>query len=441
MLLPTLGSAGDVHPFIALALALQSRGHRATLLTNPLFQPLIERCGLGFESVGSAEHARAAINNPDIWHPRRGLPLVLQIMASAVAEVFSILERRAEASTVVAASTLALGARIAQDKLGLPTASVHLQPSVLRSLEDPLVLWPWHPRWQPRPMKAAVFWLIDRYWIDPVLEPAVNALRMQLGLAPVDRVLQHWVHSPQCVLAMFPSWFAPPRRDWPPSTDPCGFPLWDAHELPGSVLPLGLQAGAAAGELDSFLARGEAPVVVTAGSAAATLHQFFSESVQALRALDRRGLLVTNFPQQLPPALPSTMAASGYVPFSSVLPRCALIVHHGGIGTVAQAVAAGIPQLMVPRAFDQFDNAARIERLGLGRSLADRRYRATAAAAVMREMLQDEQMRARCREYALRIDSAATLSGACERLEALGCEPVDSLGAGQLRTAHAAAFR
>jgi rhamnosyltransferase subunit B len=424
VLLPTLGSAGDVHPFIALALALQARGHRATLLTNPLFQPLIERCGVGFQAVGSDESARAAINNPDIWHPRRGLPLVLKIMASAVAEVFSILERCADANTVVAASSLALGARIAQDKLGLPTATVHLQPSVLRTLEGPLVLSPWQPRWQPRWSKAAVFWLIDRGWIDPVLQPPVNALRSKLGLRPVDRLMRHWVHSPQCVLAMFPSWFAPPREDWPPSTYLIGFPLWDAREMPVSVMPESTEATASADELEAFLASGEAPVVVTAGSAAATLHQFFSESVRALRALNRRALLVTNFPHQLPSGLPSTMLATGYVPFSAVLPHAALLIHHGGIGTLAQAVAAGTPQLMVPRAFDQFDNAARIERLGLGRGLAESRYRAAAAAAVIRQMLQDAPMRAQCREYAARIDSAAALSTACEHLEALRSQPL-----------------
>jgi len=426
VLLPTLGSAGDVHPFIALALALQARGHRATVLTNPLFQPLIERCGLGFEALGSAERALAAIRNPDIWHPRRGVQLVLKIMGPAVAELFSILERRAEAATVVAASSLALGARIAQDKFGLPTATVHLQPSMLRSLEDPLVLGPWHPHWQPRWTKAALYWVLDRYWIDPALQPAVNVLRMQLGLAPIRRVLQHWVHSPQCVLAMFPSWFAAPRRDWPQRTHLAGFPLWDAREMPGSVLPQELGAKAPV-EVDSFLASGEAPVVVTAGSAAATLGRFFSESVRALQTLDRRALLVTNFAQQLPTSLPDTMAATGYAPFGTLLPRSALIIHHGGIGTVAQAIAAGIPQLLVPRAFDQFDNAARVERLGLGRSLADSRYRAAAAASIIGEMLQDGAMRARCREYAARVDSVATLSTACEHLEALGARPIGDL--------------
>ena len=120
------------------------------------------------------------------------------------------------------------------------------------------------------------------------------------------------------------------------------------------------------------------------------------------------------------------MLATGYVPFSAVLPRAALLIHHGGIGTVAQAVAAGIPQLMVPRAFDQFDNAARIERLGLGRSLAESRYRAATATAVIRQMLQDAPMHARCHEYAARIDSAAALSTACQHLEALRPQPLST---------------
>ena len=70
VLLPTLGSAGDVHPVIGLALKLQARGHRATILTNPIFQPLIEKQGLGFLPVGTAAEARATIADPDLWHAR-----------------------------------------------------------------------------------------------------------------------------------------------------------------------------------------------------------------------------------------------------------------------------------------------------------------------------------------------------------------------------------
>ncbi len=137
VLLPTIGSAGDVHPVVALGLALQARGHRATILTNPFFQELIEAQGLGFLPVGTLEDARAAIADPDLWHPRKGFEVVARrAILPAMAEIYRHIERHADARTVVASSGIAFGARIAQERLGVPTATVHLQPSIIRSLVD-----------------------------------------------------------------------------------------------------------------------------------------------------------------------------------------------------------------------------------------------------------------------------------------------------------------
>src|SRR5271170_4745958 len=76
VLLPTLGSAGDVHPFIGLGLALKARGHRATLLTNPYFRFAIEAQGLGFLAVGSLGDVESALADPDLWHARRGFQVI-----------------------------------------------------------------------------------------------------------------------------------------------------------------------------------------------------------------------------------------------------------------------------------------------------------------------------------------------------------------------------
>jgi rhamnosyltransferase subunit B len=411
VLLPTLGSAGDVHPFIALGLALKARGHRATIITNPMFQPLIETQGLGFVPMGTVEEAQAIIANPDLWHPRKSFDVVAErAIVPAMEPVYRAIERLATANTVVVASSLALGARLAQEKLGLPTATVHLQPSVLRSLVDQGMMGTIRiSAAQPAWFKRALYWLADRAVIDRILKQPLNDFRYSLGLAPVDRVMQRWMHSPQCVIGFFPAWFATPQPDWPPNTHLVGFPLWDGGNSHAAIRP----------EVAEFLNAGEAPVIFTPGSAAATQHRYFHESLEAVRELGMRAMFVTNFPEQVPAKLPAGVQSFTYLPFSEVLPRAVLLVYHGGIGTLAQAISAGIPHLVVPNGHDQFDNGWRIAELRLGRSLPQTRYRARSAAAAIRMVLGNPAFKQRAREYAARVNSNAALDRACDLVEGL----------------------
>jgi rhamnosyltransferase subunit B len=414
VLLPTLGSAGDVHPFIALGLALHARGHRATVLTNPFFQPLIERVGLHFLPVGTIGDFDAAIADPNLWHPRKGFEVVAQrVMVPAMEEIYRLIETHADADTVVAASGISLGARIAQDKLKIPTATVHLQPAIVRSLVDHGLVGNMRiSASQPMWFKRAFFRFIDWAAIDRNLKRPLNDFRATLGLPRVDRVLHRWVHSPQCVICFFPDWFAARQADWPPRTRLVGFPLWDG----GAAAP---GATCAPQEAEEFLNAGEPPIVFTPGSAAATMQRFFVESVETALRLNVRAMLVTNFREQLPRVLPGSVKAFGYLPFSALLPRAALVVYHGGIGTLAQTIRAGIPHLVVPSGHDQFDNAWRIEQLGLGRSITLARYRSDRAARAIGSIFGDRLMIAHARQYATKTDSASAVTRACELVEGL----------------------
>jgi rhamnosyltransferase subunit B len=410
VLLPTMGSAGDVHPFIALGIALKARGHRATIFTNPIFQALIEAQGIGFLPVGTAAEANAAIANPELWHLRKGFKVIAQVIVPAIAEIYRLIERNADANTVVAFSSLAFGARVAQEKLSVPSASVHLQPSVIRTLVDQgmmgnVRLSASRPKW----FKQGLFRLIDALILDRRIKEPLNALRATLGLAPVDRVMHRWMHSPQLVIAFFPEWFAAAQPDWPANTHTVGFPLWDAD---GDVAPLA--------EAEEFLNAGAAPVIFTPGSAGSTMQRFFRESVKAARQMGLRAMLVTNYPEQVPKNLPPNIKVFGYLPFSQVLPRAALLVYHGGVGTLAQGIKAGIPHLVVPHGYDQFDSGWRIEQLGLGRSIAQSRYRARRVVPVIESILGDDTSAQRRREFASRIDSADAVTRACTLIEALG---------------------
>ena len=412
VLLPTLGSAGDVHPFIALGAALEARGHRATIITTPLFQPLIEAQGLRYLPVGTLEQVRAVIAHPDLWHLRKGFEVLAQVFIPAIEQIYRLIDKHADADTVVAFSTGAFGARVAQEKLGIPSASIHLQPTVIRSFADqgmfgPIRLSASHPQW----FKHGLFRLVDWLVIDRFMRRPLNEFRATLGLPPVERVMHHWMHSPQLVIAFFPEWFAAIQPDWPANTHAVGFPLWD---------PAG--EAAALQEAEAFLNAGAAPVIFTPGSAGSTMHRFFRESIDAARQLKLRAMLVTNYPEQIPSRLPDGMGVFGYLPFSQVLPRAALLVYHGGVGTLAQGIKAGVPQLVVPNGYDQFDSGWRIEQLGLGRSIPQSRYRARRVAAAIRAILADGRSVENRRELALRVDGDLAIARACDLIEGLGLQ-------------------
>lgn len=410
VLLPTIGSAGDVHPFIALGAALRRRGHRATIITNEFFSRQVRDAGLEFIALGTVREAEEAIADPRLWHATKSFACVVErAIVPNLERLYAFLRERQGPRTVVAASSLCLGARIAQDKLGIPLATVHLQPAILRSLVDGgrqgrMPMGPSVPRW----VKRALFWLVDQIWIDRLLDPPVNSFRARLGLPPVRRIFADYIHSPQMVIGLFADWFAPVQPDWPPNLHLAGFVLHDDSERQ-RIPP----------EVEPFLAHGPPPLVFTPGSAAATLRDFFRESVEACRLGGYRAMLVTNFPEQLPANLPSGVRHFPYLPFSQILPRCAALIYPGGIGTMAQAIKAGIPHFIVPHGHDQPDNASRIERLGLGRHLYPERYTGPRVARALQQLLSSRDIGARCAEFRGMIDSASALDSACAWIESL----------------------
>jgi UDP:flavonoid glycosyltransferase YjiC (YdhE family) len=220
--------------------------------------------------------------------------------------------------------------------------------------------------------------------------------------------IANWWHSPHCILGLFPDWFAPPQADWPPNVHLTGFPLFDEAEhveLSGAV--------------EQFLNAGTPPIVFTAGSAMRHGHDFFSAAADACVRLDKRGILLARFSEQIPTGLPTTVRHFDYVPFSLLLRRAAALVHHGGIGTTAQALAAGLPQLIMPLAHDQPDNAMRLKRLGVGESLTRGKFKGPAVAQRLRALLSDPDLPARCRVLADRINRDHALARSCEVIEGL----------------------
>jgi rhamnosyltransferase subunit B len=402
------GSSGDVHPMIGLALALKARGHRVTMVANGYFADLIRSRALDLVELGTRDEFLALSTRPELWNPYRAFQfLYREGVSRAMRPHFDILaDFHGNGPLVSITNVFGFGARVAQEKLDIPLVMLHLQPSVIWSdIAPPRVAGVYGPRWLKRRMYSAG----ERFAIDRAVCPSLNQWRAELGLAPVRRITRWW-HSPWCVACLFPDWFAAPQADWPPNLLQTSFPLWDER----TDEPLSR-------ELSEFLESGSPPIAFTPGSANLFGHSFFAAALDACRRLNRRGLLLTRFAEQLPAQLPATVKHITYAPFSQLLPRCGALVHHGGIGSMSQAMAAGVPQVIAAQAHDQFDNAQRVGRLGVGQSMLHRRVSGRRLAARLAPLLESTTVRDRCRELAsrlARVDGLADMAVAIEgRLE------------------------
>lgn len=405
-----IGSAGDVHPFVGVGRALAARGHRVTVATNEHFKPLVERAGLAFAQIGTNEDYLRLTNAPELWSKFGAFPYIVNnAIAPLLGPVYDLVaERHGDKDALVLASSLAMGARVAQEKLGVRVVTGHLSPAIVRSLEVPprlpgLAIREFTPIWYRR----GVYWLVDRI-VDRIAGPAINAFRAEKGLPPARDIMKTWWNSPTRVLAMFPDWYAGSPRDWEPNVRAVGFPLYD-------------ETGVTAFDpsLDEFLAQGDPPIAFTPGSAMRHGQEFFAAAAGACARLGKRGILLTRFPEQVPRDLPAGVRHFAYAPFSQLLPRVAALVHHGGIGTTSQALAAGCPQLIMPMAHDQFDNAHRVWLLAVGDSIARSRFRPKHLAEKLTRLLNSKSLRAGCAAAASRLKHRDGLDRACAEIEAV----------------------
>ena len=412
VLIATTGSLGDLHPYLAIGLELRSRGVAVTIATNNYYRTKVEHTGLWFAPMGphippvNSEVMQRAMDlkkGPEyllreIMYP--GVP-------AAYAEVMDALQR----ADVMVTHPIAFAAHIAAEKTGLPWISAVPTPVIFFSRFDPPVLAPYPFLAKLRPLGPSLNGLIIRLarattkpWMAPI-----SRFRAELGLTPGHDPVFEGQHSPQRVLALFSRVMAEPQRDWPPQTLITGFAFYDQADHGGGLDP----------DLERFLDAGPPPVVFTLGSAAVMqAGTFYKESLAAVRHLGCRAILLAG-DNSIPEPLPPGTAVFSYAPFSKILPRASVVVHPGGIGTTAQALVAGRPMLVVPYAFDQPDNAARVERLGMARVISRKNYKARRVTAEVDRLLSNTSYGTAALEIGRRIAEEDGVRSACDAIENL----------------------
>jgi rhamnosyltransferase subunit B len=227
IVLTPVGSAGDVHPFVGVGRALRERGHDVTVITSEPFRSVAENAGLRFAGTLTKEEFDRLTNNPDIWHPRKGMQVVMQAITQWMRDGYELLQPLYEPGrTLLVGHAFSLSTRVFQELHGVRAVTLHLAPSAFRTLHQmPVFRAGSDLSGLPTPLKRLMWWIADRVYVDPYITPELNRWRAELRLPPVHRPFTEWVHSPQGVIGLFPDWFAPPQPDWPASVRLTGFPL------------------------------------------------------------------------------------------------------------------------------------------------------------------------------------------------------------------------
>jgi rhamnosyltransferase subunit B len=387
--LATFGTLGDLHPFIAVAIELRKLGWTAAIASTPNHAATVAAAGLPFHGVGpspeefvrelgmSAEQFARRARNDSQLYAQGVLYRHLRSFYLGMLDALSGAE-------LVVTNLHAFAARLAAEQLGIRRVAMMLQPMGFFSAYDP-------------PLLPEALWLARVLrWVGPKWAAAVlgrikesvgaragpfHGLRAELGLPRMDGdPVLDGQFSEHANIALYSQILGSVQPDYPPATSVVGFAFYDGDEQ--AALEPALQ---------HFIDSGPPPLVFTLGSfSAGARGDFCAVGAEVARQLKRRAVLLVGAGKAVEQGAgtSSDVFLCPYAAYSKVFPRAEAIIHQGGIGTLAQGLRAGKPQLIVPSYVDQPDNAARAIRLGVARAVPLKSYLVAPVAKELQLLLE-----------------------------------------------------
>ena len=411
IVITTWGSYGDLFPFVGLAIALRERGHEAVLAMPEVYRDIVEGEGLRFVPVRPDISVHDRELAARIMDPAKGPQLLFrEVLVPALAQSHADLTAATEGADLLITHPAVPAGPIVGEERGLRWASAVLAPMSFFSVSDPVVPppAPWIQPWLARsPRLSRTFlWLTNRItqaWAEPIQQ-----FRLARGLARGANPILAGQHSPHLVLALFSRVMGTPQPDWPPNVCVAGPSLYNGPDIP---LPA---------PLTRFLDEGPPPLVFTLGTSAVfAAGSFFETSARAAEQLGQRAvLLVGPHPENRPGVVGRDVHLAEFAPHAALFARASAVVHQGGAGTLHQALVHGRPMLVVPHSHDQPDNAARLTRLGVARTLYPRQYSIARVVQELRALAEPRYMQ-RATEVAALVRAENGPQRACDAIEHL----------------------
>ena len=411
IVISTFGSYGDINPYLGLAIGLRARGHRPVLATSAWYRQQVEREGIEFATVRPDVDPGDRALIAKVMDRRRGSEFLLrELLMRGLRDAHADLLAVATGADLLVSHVIPLTGAVVAEQLGIRWVSAVLSPMTFFSVHDMPVFAPapWLAPVTSIPTVARMLRPLIRRGTQSWLEPLAE-LRRDVGMSPGAHPLFEGMHSPSRVLGLFSRVVGMPQPDWP-----------DNVSVTGAIMYNGGVSDGLGDELEQVLADGAPPVVFTLGSSAVGAPgRFYEESAAAAELAGMRAVLMVgphadNRPSR---SLPSSTICVEMAPHALLLPRSAVVVHQAGIGTLHQALRSGQPQLAVPYANDQPDNAERARRLGVARVINPSRYRARRVAHALGAIRDDATMCARAAAVGAIVAAEDGLGNACDEIE------------------------
>lgn len=388
----SLGTTGDALPFIRLAAALKAKGASTIFIGNEKFSVLAETFDVDFISVSSKESYEKTYNSPLTWSSMHSQNHYNEFHFPAIKPTFKAIQRifqKGERPLIIYQDALS-GARMAAEEFGLDSCQAVLAPYGIYSELSPAY-----------PMRRQIE---ERLWseilpqiknksksdtYDRLVRPFINPARRELGLHEwcLDDLPD--LKSSPAIMGLFPSWFKPKPGDWPEQLVNTGFIMGD------------IAVGASDQMVDEFINAHGAPIVFTFGTGIPVTTQLIEKIKRVCHTVGRPGMFVAHSQsERLVEDASAPLLIVSSTEFSKLFFRSAMVIHHGGIGTCAQGLAAGTPQIITPYAFDQPDNAYWLWNLGVSNAVDFRKDSVSHIAEIIEDLLSSESVGDNVKKYA-----------------------------------------
>ena len=382
IILVTHWTGGDVYPFIRYGRLLHSEGHNVTIFTHCKYEQDALNSGLRFVAVDTPEeyeqisHDLYNLSDPfgnrddylnfhKTYHGKERL----------LREV-GLIEKECSSDTIIISRfRSSVSGQLVAEKNHLRYASLNLAPNFFSHME-----------------------LHDQLFGSDFLED-INAARAALDLPKVNN-WKDWLYSPKTILCGWPEWYAASDETWPEGAYMLGFfeDKKQREDNPPCLLP-DTQA-----LIDNAKAEGKKCIIITGGSSRLINKEFYDTAVDAVAMTGDAGFIVSPFEDLLPSPLPENIFWTPNAPMRAMMKVSDLIIHHGGIGTINEAVDNALPQVVLPHMADRPDNADRLFNMGIALKFPPKYWNPQLICDEIKGFLTDDTI-ALCEEYQLKNEA------------------------------------